>query len=73
VAVLRKKWTYIQKIDIHSKGKKIYISRKNSTSHRISQYNTSTMTGIQVTKHRKSTEHRKTTKHESKGKATAGN
>jgi CRISPR/Cas system-associated protein Csx1 len=62
------------------------ISRKNSISHKISQYSTSATNRIQgttnriklkntekQTKHRKTTEYTETTKHENKEKATAGN
>jgi hypothetical protein len=62
-----------KKMDIYSKEN----SRKNSISHKMSQYSTSatnriqgTINKIQDTKHRKTTE---TTKHENKAKATAGN
>jgi hypothetical protein len=51
-------------MDIHSEETKHTSHEKNSTRHRISQYNTSTVNRIQVTKHRK------TTKHESKEKVT---
>jgi hypothetical protein len=67
-------------MDIHSKKTKLYISRKSSISHKISQYSTSatnriqdTINRIQDTKHRKTTAYTETTKHENKEKATAGN
>jgi hypothetical protein len=56
-----KKWTYIAR---KQNKQKFYEKaactshKKNSTSHRISQYNTSTMNRIRVTEHRKTTEHK---------------
>jgi hypothetical protein len=70
-------------MDIHSKKTKHTTHEKaarNSISHKISQYSTSTtnriqdtINRIQDTKHRKATAYRETTKHEHKEKATAGN
>jgi hypothetical protein len=58
----------------------MYISRKNSISHKIPQYSTSatnriqgTINRIQDRKHRKTTEYTETTKHENNEKAAARN
>jgi hypothetical protein len=67
-----KNWTYIQKMDIYSKETKHTTHKKNSISHKVSQYSTSatnriqgTINRMQDTKHRKTTEYTETTKHES--------
>jgi hypothetical protein len=67
-----KKWTYIaRKQNIQLTKNSTYNSRKNSISHKISQYSTSatnrlqgTINRIQDTKNRKTTAFTETRKHE---------
>jgi hypothetical protein len=72
----------IKEMDIHrkenSRKSSTYNSRKNSISHKISQYSISATNRIQGTidykiQNRKTTAYTETTKHEHKEKATAGN